>query len=348
MPIVLAALPEIILALTLLLILYAARSLFGGVLSSMASRIPLLGRVLATAIDAIISDAVNIAAAAAVVLIDKLEGIILAPVYWVEHILADIWDSIDALRQVVAYVVGSVIPLAISTALTEAVVLIDRAVSIVDLTITTDVLALQSEITQAYTAMAALAANLEGYALALVASAEAYTTAAVTAETAYIETGLASLETQIQAVAAAEAAYVETAVGDAIAYTQAAVIGLEGTIAADTSAITAWVLGQVTSLTAAIDAVQTTSLAFALGAVAAVEADLGKLKAECTDNLCSGAGELASLLNGLVEQGFIAALLGYAAWGISDPVGCGNDTAKILTPIATGAKDTVDAVIHAL
>ncbi len=348
MPVALAALPELVIGLVLILLIWAARSLFGGMLSSFASRIPLLGHVLAGAIDAMVSDIVGVARAAAQSAISGAYGLILAPVFWVEHILADIWDTFDVIRQVLAYVTTTLIQMAVNIAVTEARALIARAVTELQSLINSVYNITQVEFRQVYATINAVETALSNFIRAEITAVETELEHAIAAETAFVVAEVHALESEITSAITAETAFVQAEFQAAVNYTQAAVIGLEGTITADASAITAWVLEQFGSLTAAIDLVQSTTVAFALAEARAVEADLGRLKSECTDNLCSGTGELASLLNGLTQAGWIAMLLGYAAWGAADPEGCGHGTADVLGPISSGALDLVNSAVSAV
>lgn len=348
MPVALAALPELVIGLVLILLIWAARALFAGMLSSLASRIPLLGSVLATAIDAMVADIVSTAEAVAQSAISGAYGLILGPVFWVEHILADIWDTFDVVRQVIAYITGTLIQMAVNLAVAEARVLVARAVIELESLINNVYTITQIEFRQVYATIDAVEQVLADYIRAEITAVEQELTRAIAAETSFVVAEVHALENEIASSIAAETAFVEAEFQAAINYTQAAVIGLEGTIQADTSAITAWVLGELGSLTSAIDLVQAASVAFTIASVKAVETDLGNLKADCTDNLCSGLGGAASLVNGLLEQGFIAALLGYTAWAMADPRAAGHATADVLVPIATAAKDTVDAAVAAV
>lgn len=348
MPVALAALPELVIGLVLILLIWAARSLFGGMLSSFASRIPLLGHVLAGAIDAMVSDIAQVARATAQSAISGAYGLILAPVFWIEHILADIWDTFDVIRQVLAYVTTTLIQMAVNIAVTEARALLARAVTELQSLINSVYNITQVEFRQVYATINAVETALAGFIRAEISAVETELEHAIAAETAFVVAEVHALESEITSAITAETAFVQAEFQAAVNYTQAAVIGLEGTITTDTSAITAWVLEQVKSLTAAIDLVQATTIAFALTEARAIEADLGKLKTECTDNLCSGLSGAASLINRLLEQGFIAALLGYTAWAMADPEAAGHATADVLVPIATAAKDVVDAAVAAV
>jgi hypothetical protein len=347
-PVVLAALPEVVVALVLVLILWAARSLFGGMLSSMASRIPFLGSVLATAIDAVIGDSVTAAESLARSGIAAVEGWILGPVFWFEHILADIWDTFDVLRQVVAYITGTLIQLAVNIAVTEARALIARAVAQLEALINSVYTITQVEFRQVYATLNAVERTLEAYIAAEFAAAEAYTTRAIEAETAYVNAIEHALQSEITSAITAETAFVEAEFKAAIDYTASTAAAIETTIITDTSAITAWVSEQILSLTGAIDLVQAASVAFTIASVKAVETDLGNLKADCTDNLCSGVGGLASLLNQIFDTAALGALVAYAAWMGTDPQGAGHATADVLGPIAGGAVDAAHAAIGAL
>lgn len=348
MPVALAALPELVIGLVLVLLLWAARALFGGMLSSLASRIPLLGSVLATAIDAMVGDVVSTAHALAQSAISGAYGLILGPVFWIEHILADIWDTFDVIRQVLAYVTTTLIQMAVNLAIAEARVLVARAVTELQSLINSVYNITQVEFRQVYATINAVETALANFIRAEITAVETELEHAIAAETAFVVAEVHALESEITSAITAETAFVQAEFQAAVNYTQAAVIGLEGTITADTSAITAWVLEQFGSLVGTIDLVQAASVAFTVASVKAVEADLGNLKSECTDNLCSGLSGAASLINGLLEQGFIAALLGYTAWAMADPEAAGHATADVLVPIATAAKDVVDAAVAAV
>lgn len=348
MPVALALLPELVIGLVLILLIWAARALFGGMLSSMASRIPFLGSVIATAVDGMVADIVAEARAVAQSAISGAYGLILAPVFWVEHILADVWDTFDVIRQVIAYVASTLISYAINIAVSEARVLIARAVTELEALVNNVYTITQIEFRQVYATINQVESALANYIRAEITAVEQQLTSAIDAETAFVVAEVHALENEITSAISAETAFVEAEFAAAVSYTQAAVIGLEGTITADTSAITAWVLEQTRSLAGAIDLVQALSVAFTIASVKAVETDLGNLKKDCTDNLCSGTGALASLLNQMFDTAALAALVGYAAWMGADPKGAGHATADVLAPIASGAVDAAHAALGAL
>ena len=348
MPVVAAALPEFLIALVVVLIIWAARALFGAMLSSMASRVPLLGRVLGSVVTSIVDDAAAAAVRDSESTVSSILGFILGPIYWVEHILADIWNTFDVVQQVIHYVTTRLIPLAVDLAIAEARTLADRALATAETLINQLYSTVQREFAAVYSTIDTVEHDLENYVAAEFAAAEAFTVREINAETAYVNAVASALSTEITTSIKAETAFVESEFSAAVAYTDAVAHAIDTTITTDTSAITAWVTEQVVSLSSAIELVQATTVAFAATAAAAVEADLGNLKRECTDNLCSGTGELASLLNGLAQAGWISMLLGYAAWGASDPRGCGNATATVLGPIASGATDLVHSAASAL
>jgi hypothetical protein len=348
MPVALAVLPELVIGLVLILLLWAARALFGGMLSSMASRIPFLGSVIVTALDGMIADIVTTAQRWAQSAISGAYGLILGPVFWIEHILADIWDTFDAVRNVLAYVASTLIQYAVNIAVAEARVLIARAVAELQSLINSVYNLTQVEFRQVYATINAVEQALANFIRAEISAVEQELTAAIDAETAFVVAEARALESQIVASIDAETQFVEKEFAASIAYTEAAVIGLEGTITADTSAITAWVISQLGSLVGTIDLVQAMSVAFTIASVKAVETDLGNLKADCTDNLCAGVGSLASLLNGLFDTAALATLVAYAGWMAVDPEAAGHATADVVGPIASGAADAARSVIGAL
>lgn len=348
MAVLAAAMPEMLMALAIVLIIWAARALFGGLLSSFANRMPIIGTVIASVFDGIINDIEVAAADTADRWLPAILGFILGPVYWVEHLIGDGLDVLQGLGNQIAYVATVMIPLAYNTALTAARALVDRAVADLESLVNQVYNIVQGEFGQVYKTLAQVESALEHYVQAEAAALQTEITAAITAETAYVTSSIAAVETELTAAITAETAYVEAAVASSVAYTEAIAASLTGEIQAEGSAITAWVLGEVGSLTNAIDLVQTATVAVALTAAKAVEADLQNLKDECTDNLCSGLSDAASLVNGLLDAGFIAALLGYTAYCAADPAAAGHDTAAVLVPVATGAKDVVDAAVGAM
>lgn len=348
MPVVLAALPDIVVALVITILLFAAWTLFRPLLLGLARRVPLIGGVLSKAIDAIISDSMTAGTVLAESGLSDLEGLILGPVFWFEHLIADLLDIGDTLRQMIAYIIKTYIPEILLVAEAEATVLVAKAVAAIDAAISADVAMIRGEILQVYATINAVEKALAAYTVALVEQAETYTEALITAETRYVGQVEAALQNEIKATVAAETAYIDAEIKSAVAYTTAVEASLISDINAADSAITAWVMGQLGSLVSAIDAVQAVTVSVALEAAAVVEADLNNLKEECTDNLCSGLSDAASLANGLMSQTWVAALLAYAAWGAADPKGCGNATASVLEPVAAGAKDAVDAGMSVL
>src|SRR5487761_682128 len=156
MVVVLAALPEMIIALVVVLIIWAARQLFGDMLSSMASRVPLLGRVLGSEVTSIVDDAAAAAVRASESTVSSILGFILAPIYWVDHILADIWNTFDVVQQVIHYVTPTLIPAAFASAVAEARTLADRALATAETLINQLYSTVQREFAAVYTTINAV------------------------------------------------------------------------------------------------------------------------------------------------------------------------------------------------
>lgn len=348
MPLAVAALPVLIVAIVAMIILWGLAMLLKAVFQSLANHVPVIGGAISRSIGAMIDTAIQIGSAGARAVIADAVGFILAPVYWIEHHIASVLNFFSNIVAAIRYITTTLIPdevaaleKDISTAYHNAVIYTQAVENALVKDLTRDVAALDTLITTAESA-------LERYAQSLFAAAEAYTAAAITATDHFIITTATELESEIAQVAAAESAYARALYTDAITYTQTLVTAAETTLATDVTHVVDWTQTQVTALDAAIAAMGTQVIALTLDAVGTVEADLRNLKSECTDNLCSGLSGLADLFNSLVDTAAIAALAGYAAWMGTEPRAAGHATADVLAPVATAAAGAARDVIGAL
>ena len=348
MPIAVAALPAIILALVGMVILWGLALLLKSVLQALAHHIPGVGGALAGAIGSVIDEAITLGTAAASSVLHDAVGIILAPVYWVERHITGVINLFHSIISSISYITRSLIPsviasleTAITTAYHNAIGYVQATAHLIYATLTYDITVLEHAMTAADT-------MIEHYAEALATAAENYTTAAIAAESAYVRQIAGALETEITTVAGAESAYARALYTDSITYAQSLVTAAETALATDLTHVVDWTQTQVTALDAAIAAMGTQVIALTVDAVGTVEADLRNLKTECTDNLCSGLSGLAHLFNSLVDTAAIAALVGYAAWMGTEPRAAGHATADVLAPIAGAAAGAARDVIGAL
>lgn len=345
MPLVLVGLADLIPALMALVILFAFAVLFRPLLTGMASRIPLLGSAIANAIDGIISDSVAAGKAFASAAVSGVLGLVLAPVYWFEHIIAEIMNGIDSVWQLASWIATTLISQAVSIAVIEARVLIADAVASLENLINQVYQVIQVEISNVERALLADIAAAEAYSTELFQAAERFTEQEITSVVAYVGEVESALASDITAGLAAETAFVESEVAGAISYTEAVAASLGSAITADVTALQGWVTAELGSLTAYIEAVQAASAAYTAASVGVVEADLVKLETECTDNLCSGLSDLASFFNDLQGAFGIAGLIALAAEAARDPKGTAvlvNDT---FGPLARAAGDQVRSAV---
>lgn len=345
MPLAVAALPVIILAIVAMIVLWGLALLLKSVLQSMANHIPVIGGPIARSIGSIIDDAISLGQIGARAVVSDAVGFILSPVYWIERHIVSVINFFTNLVDAIGYITRTLIPNEVSalekqilTAYNDATHYAAQLGDAILADLAHEITAVQDEITAVETAV-------EHYAQALVAAAEAYTTAAITAETKFVESTAAALASEITQVATAEAAYAQTLYTDAITYTQTLVTAAETTLATDITNVTAWTQTQVTALDAAIAAMGTAVIATTLDAVITVEDDLGKLKSECTDNLCSGLSDLASLFNDLQGDLGLAALFTLAAQFAADPRRAAADVQSTLGTVAQDAAGAVRTLI---
>lgn len=345
MPIIVAALPEIVIALAALLLVMAFYFLFRPILVGMSRHIPIIGGPLSAAIDTILTDSYQAAMMWSSAAVRGIEGFVLSPVYWFEHIVADFLDMLYGLGQAIYFVVIHTIPNAINAALGLVRSEIDNAIVYLESMFMAWIASVQAEIVGVEHALAADISSVEQFSVTLFNDAEHYTTEAITAETQLIGQVESALTTEIGQVYNAAISFTETAVTDLTSYIGQVETALSTEIAAGLTGIESWAGSEIQTLIGYIDAVQTQTIALTLGAVAVVEEDLGKLESECTDNLCSGLTDLANILNGLAGDLGLAALFALGAEFASDPVGTAHAVDDALTPIVAGASSAVRALI---
>lgn len=337
MPVVLAPLVPIVVALVAVILLYAFYQLFHPILDGLANNVPTVGGLIARALDAALVWAYQTVLGWVRGAIRPIISFILAPVFWVEQHISEIINTLDSVLLAQAYGFNQLLPREIGAALTEAHGWVVGAENY-----TTQAVGqlrgwTQQELDalQHYTT-AGLAADAQ-YATSLFHAAEQYTAAGLAAENAYVQQAIGELEAFTEHGLADGIAYTQQLVAGANKFTQSLVGSAVGTIDTDLGNITHWVQGQVGSLATAIAASQAFSIAFARAEVGAVEADLGKLKTECTDNLCSGLGGLASLFNALSGALGIAGLITLAAEFARDPHGAAAEVENVFGATAREA-----------
>lgn len=345
MPVALAPLVPIVVALVAVILLYAFYQLFHPILDGLANNVPTVGGLIARALDAALVWAYQTVLGWVRGAIRPIISFILAPVFWVEQHIAEITNTLNALMLAQAYGFHQLLPREIGAALNEAHGWVVGAENY-----TTQAVGqlrgwTQQELTalQRYTT-AGLAADAQ-YATSLFHAAEQYTAQGLAAESAYVQQAIGSLEAFTEHGLAQGIAYTQQLVGEANKFTESLVGSAVGTIDTDLGNITHWVQGQVGSLATAIAASQAVSIAFAKAEVGTVEADLGRLKAECTDNLCSGLGGLGSLFNALAGGLGIAGLIALAAEFAKDPHGAAATVENVFGATAREAANIMrDAV----
>lgn len=345
MPLAVAALPVIVVAIVAMIVLWGLALLLKSVFQSLANHVPVIGGSISRSIGALIDTAVTLGADAARAVVADAVGFILAPVYWVERHITSTINFFINLVDAIKYITGTLIPgevaaleKAITVAYQDAVGYARQLGDAILTDLAHDVAALQTEITAAEIAV-------EHYAQALFTAAEAYTAAAITAETRYVQSVAASLEAEIARVAVADAQYAQALYTDAVGYAQSLVTAAETTLAGGITDVIDYTNAQVTALDTAIAAMGTQVIALTLDAVATVETDLADLKSECTDNLCSGLSDLASLFNDLQGDLGLAALFVLAAEFAADPRKAAADVQSTLGTVANGAAGAVRDLI---
>ena len=324
MPIV-APFGALITALAAALITYAIYTLFRPLLTSLAANIPVIGGTLAQVIDGVIGWAWFWAKAGAETALSDLVGLVATPLHWVATLLDNLAGGLSDTYTVLSYFRYSVFPRLISGALQ---------------TVSGWITGVQHFATtlynQAITYTDASVGALRNWTLSEVIALSRYAATLYNQSIAFTSVGLNGLSRYAtdlyhQAITFAAAGdtalqhYATTLYNQAINYTGVQVTDLENWTKASLASLQSWTGTQVISLEHQIALAQSQAFAFARSEAGTVEADLTKLKTECTDNLCTNLSPLASLFSALTSLIDDAAIVAMALEFAHDPARAAHD-----------------------
>lgn len=339
------ALGDLAFALAALLLLWAIYMLFRPVLVALASHIPLIGSQLSGLIDAIVTDAYHWALANLKSTVRMIVNLVMAPIHWIATLIDGFNQLIADLYAAISYLRYTVLPRALATLWAQVQLLAGRIESYAFTLYQSGLQFTATQISALYHWTAAGLAAVDAYAYSLYRSAVAYTDASVTALEHYTQALAAQELAYTQASAAAAEHYAQALFTQAVQYTQVQVTDLDHWVSAALAQDMAWVGGQITALDRYIAASQAQTTAYVRDAVGVVESDLTNLRRGCTDNLCSGLSDLASLFNALQGDLGIAGLFALAAAFARDPRGAAADVEHAFGPVARDAAAVVRATV---
>lgn len=321
----LAALGDILVAFAAALLLYAAYQLFHNFLVALVARIPIVGGELARLTDVILYDMEQAAATWARDSVKTLVAVILTPIHWVESLINGIYGAIHTLYGALSLLRYVTIPTLINGVVSTA----------------------HTWFGQAMTYAGQLFAQAQTYTLTLfnraitftqteVAQAEAYTARLYQAETLYVDHEIQLTQQYAAQLFSQAITFTDKSVGDLESWTASSLGALGATLTGDITALSKWITATLPAVYAYVDT-----------GVGVVEADLARLKTECTDNLCSNLGGLANLVNSLGGDLGLAGLLGLAAEAVRDPAGTGHAINDLFGSTARAAADVMRATVGA-
>lgn len=331
MPVV-APIAGIMVALAVALLFWAIYSLFRPMITSLVSNIPLIGETLSQTVDGLITWAWQHIDIWARIGLTDLIALIATPLHWTATMLGDLTDGLADVLSVLSYLRYVVIPREIRAALSIAAGWVhdgeNFALGLYHQA--TDYAASLVGSLQRWTQSAL--SSLASYALSLFHQAIDYATSAVTAAQQYA-LGLyhAAISFTQAGIAGAEN-YAQTLFTQAITYTGAQITDVENWVQARLSALQTWTGAEILSLSQAIALARADAFAFTRAQVATVEDELGRLKRDCTDNLCSNLGSLANMFGSLTSILDDAALVAIAADFAHDPGGAAHRMQAELGP----------------
>ena len=345
MPLAIAPVAALVVAIVAVLLVYAFYQLFHPILEGLAQAGGIIGSTLANVMDRILTWAYTYAMKWAKTALHDVLGFILAPVFWFEHHIEALAQAINVVRMVLNWGLNTLLPRQISQALALAHSW-DTGVENYAATLVGNLGAwtrAEFTSTDAYIA-SGLAADAQ-YAAGLFKSAEDYTTAGLAAESAYIASGLKALESFTAAGLAAQGAYTQQLFTGAIHYTTTAVGNLAAGIERDLTGITSLIGNAELSLATSIALAQSNAIAYTDTRVGALEGELGKLEDDCLKSVCGGLGDLAKLFEGLMGDLGLAGLFALAAEFASDPRGAAGAVNDVFGPIAQEAMSGIRSTI---
>lgn len=348
MPLAALGLPALVDGVIAAIILYGLTSLFKPLLLGIANHIPLIGGTLARAVNAVLADAGALGNAYARQGVSAVIAPVISPVFWFEHICAGLLNATDdaalGLRFVASTALNQLYALMITT--TRALIAAENAA----VTAFVDAIyrVLLADIAQTYATLSREFTALEVYTTAALAAETAFAEAELAIATEFVEEEFAAVEVELATAIAGETTFIEAEIVTETALIETEVAAVEAEVAASDAAITAWVQGEIVALETQIEAVQQTVVQYVQAQVTVVQTEITQLEDECLDDLCAGTHDLAKHLRSLMADGWLAILLGYAAWAVADPRGCGGDTADALGPIASAAADATQSIISSL
>jgi len=316
-----AALGDIVLAFCAALFLWCAYQLFHNFLVALVNRIPLVGHQLALLTDVILHDMEQAAYTWAKDTVKALVAVILAPIHWIESLINYIYGSIHALYSALSILRYITVPTLISSALSVA----------------------HGWVSDAETYAGQLFSRAQTYTLELYNRAISFTQAEVQQAEAYTATLYTDAITYTDHEIQLAEAYTSQLFTTATTYTAKGISDLEQWTAAGLGSLGASLTGDITALSKWITATLPAVYAYVDTSVGVVESDLARLKTDCTDNLCSGLGGLAGLLNALGGDLGLAGLLALAAEAARDPVGTGHLVEELFGSAARAGADVMRA-----
>lgn len=345
MPVVLAPLAAIAIAIVAILLIYAFYQLFSPLLQGLGQAGGTVGGFIFRLAEHILTLGYQAAMGWAKSALHAVLGFVLSPVFWIERHIAELINTLGSLTAAVHWIESYYVPNALNSLAGTVRGWVTGAETYAASLVSSLASWARAQFAALYQYVAAGLAQDAAYSLSLFDAAEKYIQASITAETAYVQGALSALETYTAAGLAQDAAYAEHLAAAGLAYTQQAVNSAVIAIDTDLTNITSWVTQETGALAASIALAQTQAFAYARSLTAVVEADLGKLKSDCTDNLCSGLGDLATLFNALTGDLGLAALFGLAAEMAHDPKGTATVVESTLGPVARDAAGAVRSLI---
>lgn len=341
---VIASLADFLAGLVRMLFVYAARVLIGTIVRGIAGNIPLVGRALGDAADAIADGITTLMRDLAGSTPDTTSGMLLTPTLVVGELMSA--------------TIAATANLASATSHTALVVIPRRELMVLNTA--------RAWVDTVSTALARDVVILRAYAGALSAADIAYTSAGLIEANAYTTATGARDVALTEATGLADRSYTAAVGASAYAYTSAVQAELTAFIGEVDHSIVAWTTAEIDTVVRYVQVVEgqilteldhdlavleqtitltrTQIITEVLPQIEQVKTDLQVLRDTCVDELCRDLSKYGKDKAKLGDLWSIAALLAYAAAAVADPQDTARATNDIIGPVVTGVLDAVIAV----
>lgn len=342
LPIALAALlPEVMVAVALLLLLYAADTFFAKPLTAILSQIPIIGAAAARAVASGVAWVISVADDWARWSVGAVVELVHVPVLVVVNVITGIVSTIET--------IGAYLP-RLEGAIRDTIGNVSARVGSILAAVQSVALSVVAVASQAASTAATVAGIIAGtipHAIAAaVAAAEAFTRSLVGSVETVLRDLLHAAQAAMAAAVAAETAVRAAADGDLLRLIQGQAAVLTAALAEGIGTLRGELHGQVGALEREIEGlhsiVDPIVAAAPIAAIAAIETEIDLMRRTCVDPICGVMTPQLGVLEALLDGAMLLSVIALAGEAIRDPEGTAAATAGVIGTVHGMVADLID------